>query len=166
MAGQVLLWHQNMTIPPSEPLPKFMDYEFRESVGYLISRLSAKLWNMGTQRSMPELGITSAQGSVLVMVASGKCTLAAELAREYGIDASAATRLVDRLEKRGLLTRVRCSQDRRVVRLAVTPEGRAIAEQMPAIFAGVREQLLSGFTLEEVGFLKSMLRRALTNGGG
>jgi DNA-binding MarR family transcriptional regulator len=48
----------------------------------------------------------------------------------------------------------------------VTPEGRAIAEQMPAIFAGVREQLLSGFTLEEVGFLKSMLRRALTNGGG
>jgi DNA-binding MarR family transcriptional regulator len=121
---------------------------------------------MGTQRTMPELGITSAQGSVLFMLASGKCTLAAEVAREYGIDASAATRLVDRLEKRGLLTRVRCSKDRRIVRLAVTPEGRAIAARMPAIFASVREHLLSGFTLEEVGFLKSMLRRALINGGG
>ncbi|HEY1998675.1 MarR family transcriptional regulator [Paraburkholderia sp.] len=155
-----------MTNPSSRPLPEFSEYEFGESVGYLISRVSAKLWNMGTQRTMPELGITSAQGSALFMVASGKCTLAAELAREYGIDASAATRLVDRLEKRGLLTRVRCSKDRRVVRLAVTPEGRAIAERMPAIFTSVREQLLSGFTLEEVGFLKSMLRRALVNGGG
>jgi len=74
--------------------------------------------------------------------------------------------VLDRLEKRGLLTRLRCSKDRRIVRLAVTPEGSAIAEQMPAIFAGVREQLLSGFTPEEVGFLKSMLRRALINGGG
>lgn len=62
------------------------------------------------------------------MIASGKCTLAAELAREYGIDVDAATRLVDRLERRGMLTRVRCSKDRRDVRLAVTPEGRAIAE--------------------------------------
>ncbi|MGF7137150.1 DNA-binding MarR family transcriptional regulator [Paraburkholderia sp. EB58] len=166
MTARVFYGIQIMTVPSSKPVSEFSDYQFGDSVGYLISRVSAKLWNMGTQRTMPELGITSAQGSVLFMVASGKCTTAAELAREYGIDASAATRLVDRLEKRGLLTRLRCSKDRRIVRLAVTPEGSAIAEQMPAIFAGVREQLLSGFTPEEVGFLKSMLRRALINGGG
>jgi len=99
------------------------------------------------------------------MVASGKCLLAAELAREYGIDASAVTRLIDRLEKRGLLTRVRSNEDRRVVRLALTPEGHAIAAKMPAIFNGVLDSLLGGFTPEEVGFLKSMLRRVLINSG-
>jgi DNA-binding MarR family transcriptional regulator len=166
MSGHDCYGIQIMSVPSSEPLPEFSDYALTESVGYLISRVSAKLWNMGTQRTMPELGITSVQGSVLFMIASGKCTLAAELAREYGIDASAATRVVDRLEKRGLLTRVRCSEDRRIVRLAVTPEGRAIAAQMPAIFTSVREHLLAGFTSEEVGFLKSLLRRALVNGGG
>lgn len=147
--------------PPLDP----REYQLGESVGYLISRVKSTLSNLVTQRSMAELGITSQQGSILFMVASGKCLLAAELAREYGIDASAVTRLIDRLEKRGLLTRVRSNEDRRVVRLALTPEGEAIAARMPAIFTGVLDSLLGGFTAEEVGFLKNMLRRVLVNAG-
>jgi DNA-binding MarR family transcriptional regulator len=109
------------------------------------------------------LGITGTQASILFMVASGKCQLAADLARDYGIDASAVTRLIDRLEKRGLLSRVRSSEDRRVVRLGLTPEGYQLAARMPEIFTGVMEKILVGFTPEEVGFLKSMLRRILAN---
>ncbi|HEY2020876.1 MarR family winged helix-turn-helix transcriptional regulator [Paraburkholderia sp.] len=154
-----------MTEPSTEPSPDLSEYQLGESVGYLVSRVKSTLSNLITQRSMAELGITSQQGSILFMVASGKCLLAAELAREYGIDASAVTRLIDRLEKRGLLTRVRSNEDRRVVRLALTPEGHAIAARMPGIFNGVLDSLLSGFTPEEVGFLKSMLRRVLVNSG-
>jgi DNA-binding MarR family transcriptional regulator len=154
-----------MTKPSPTPPPEISEYQVGESVGYLITRVKSTMSNLVTQRSMAELGITSQQGSILFMVASGKCLLAAELAREYGIDASAVTRLVDRLEKRGLLTRVRSNEDRRVVRLALTPEGQAIAARMPAIFTGVLNSLLSGFTPEEVGFLKSMLRRVLVNAG-
>ncbi|AXE92808.1 MarR family winged helix-turn-helix transcriptional regulator [Paraburkholderia sp. DD10] len=154
-----------MTKPSPTPPPEISEYQVGESVGYLITRVRSTMSNLVTQRSMAELGITSQQGSILFMVASGKCLLAAELAREYGIDASAVTRLVDRLEKRGLLTRVRSNEDRRVVRLALTPEGQAIAARMPAIFTGVLNSLLGGFTPEEVGFLKSMLRRVLVNAG-
>ena len=151
-----------MTDPSSIP-PEVSEYQLAESVGYLISRVKSMMSNMVTQRSMAELGITSTQASILFMVASGKCLLAAELAREYGIDASAVTRLIDRLEKRGLLTRVRSNEDRRVVRLALTAEGTAIAARLPAIFTGVMDQLMSGFTPEETGFLKSLLRRVLAN---
>jgi DNA-binding MarR family transcriptional regulator len=154
-----------MTEPSSTPAPEISEYQLGESVGYLLARVKSTMSNMVTQRSMAELGITSQQGSILFMVASGKCVLAAELAREYGIDASAVTRLIDRLEKRGLLTRVRSSEDRRAVRLALTPEGHAIAAKMPKIFTSVLDSLLAGFTPEEVGFLKSMLRRALMNSG-
>ncbi|CAB3697756.1 MarR family winged helix-turn-helix transcriptional regulator [Paraburkholderia rhynchosiae] len=154
-----------MTEPTSTPAPELSEYQLGESVGYLLARVKSTMSNLVTQRSMAELGITSQQGSILFMVASGKCLLAAELAREYGIDASAVTRLIDRLEKRGLLTRVRSNEDRRAVRLALTPEGHAIAAKMPKIFNGVLDSLLSGFTPEEVGFLKSMLRRALINSG-
>ncbi|NIE65136.1 MarR family winged helix-turn-helix transcriptional regulator [Burkholderia sp. Ax-1719] len=152
-----------MTEPTSTPPPKVLDYDFGESVGYLISRVRSSMSNLVTQRTVAELGVTSQQASVLFMVASGKCVLAAELAREYGIDASAVTRLVDRLEKRGLLRRVRSSEDRRAVRLALTPEGETIAARMPAIFTSVTDELSKGFTPEEVGFLKSMLRRILVN---
>jgi DNA-binding MarR family transcriptional regulator len=150
---------------PSAPPPDIAEYQFGESVGYLLSRVKSTMSNMVTQRTMAELGITSTQASILFMVASGKCLLAADLAREYGIDASAVTRLIDRLEKRGLLSRVRSSEDRRAVRLALTPEGLALAARMPAIFSSVIDKLLAGFTAEEVGFLKSMLRRILVTSG-
>ncbi|KMY85525.1 Transcriptional regulator, MarR family [Candidatus Paraburkholderia calva] len=138
------------------------NYVLSESVGYLISRVRSTMWNMVTQHTTSELGITSTQASIMFMLAVGKCTTAADIAREYGIDASAVTRLIDRLE-RGLLSRARSEADRRVVRLALTEDGRAMAEKVPAIFTSVLDQLLTGFSPEEVGFLKNMLRRILAN---
>lgn len=152
-----------MTDPTPTLPPEVRDYDFGESAGYLISRVKSAMSNIITQRTVAELGVMSQQASVLFMVASGKCVLAAELAREYGIDASAVTRLVDRLEKQSLLKRVRSSEDRRAVRLALTPEGEAIAARMPAIFKSVTDMLCQGLSPEEVGFLKSMLRRILAN---
>ncbi|HEX7686046.1 MAG TPA: MarR family transcriptional regulator [Trinickia sp.] len=151
---------------PSPPLPPEIScYQLDESVGYLLARTKSSMSNLVTQRTLSELGITSTQASMLFMIASGRCSLAAELARDYGIDASAVTRLIDRLEKRNLLSRVRSSEDRRAVRLAVTPAGRALAARMPEIFGTVIDKALAGFTPEEVGFLKSMLRRILANTG-
>ncbi|MGN6649435.1 MarR family winged helix-turn-helix transcriptional regulator [Trinickia sp.] len=152
-----------MTKPPSSLPPEVCNYQLDESVGYLIARAKSSLSNLVTQRTLGELGITSTQASMLFMIASGRCSLAAELARDYGIDASAVTRLIDRLEKRNLLSRVRSSEDRRAVHLAVTDEGRELAAKMPGIFGGVVDKALAGFTPEEVGFLKSMLRRILAN---
>jgi DNA-binding MarR family transcriptional regulator len=154
-----------MTKPPSSLPPEVCSYQLDESVGYLIARVKSSLSNLVTQRTLGELGITSTQASMLFMIASGRCSLAAELARDYGIDASAVTRLIDRLEKRNLLSRVRSSEDRRAVHLAVTDEGRELAAKMPNIFGGVVDKALAGFTPEEVGFLKSMLRRILANTG-
>ncbi|AIV88656.1 MarR family winged helix-turn-helix transcriptional regulator [Burkholderia pseudomallei] len=152
---------------PSSPQPDQDPalYQINDSVGYLMSRVKSLMTNMVTQRTQTELGITGTQATMLFMLAVGKCSTAAELAREYGIDASAITRLLDRVEKRGLLQRVRSSEDRRVVRLELTDEGRALTKRMPAIFRSVLDEVLDGFTPEEVGFLKSMLRRILVNSG-
>lgn len=149
--------------PSSSGGPSLAAHPINDSVGYLLSRVKSLMTNLVTQRTQTELGITGTQASVLFMLAVGKCSTAAELAREYAIDASAVTRLLDRVEKRGLLSRVRSHEDRRVVRLELTDEGRELAERMPEIFISVLDRLLDGFTPEEVGFLKSMLRRILSN---
>jgi DNA-binding MarR family transcriptional regulator len=147
----------------SEPSPKVAGHKLGENVGYLLGRARSTMWNMVTQHTLAELGITSTQASVMFMLASGRGLAAADLAREYGIDASTVTRLIDRLEARGLLNRVRSEEDRRVVNLEVTDRGMAIAERIPDIFSCVLDKLLLGFTPEEIGFLKSMLRRILVN---
>ncbi len=49
-----------------------------------------------------------------------------QLARAAALSASATTRLVTRLENRGLLTRILCADDRRGIYTELTPAGRAL----------------------------------------
>lgn len=52
-----------------------------------------------------------------------------QLARAAALSASATTRLVTRLENRGLLTRVLCADDRRGIYTELTPAGRKVLDQ-------------------------------------
>jgi len=51
-----------------------------------------------------------------------------QLARAAALSASATTRLVTRLENRGLLTRILCADDRRGIYTELTPDGRKLLE--------------------------------------
>jgi DNA-binding MarR family transcriptional regulator len=134
-----------------------------DNLGYLLARVRSTLWNSVTQLTQQELGVTATQASMLYMLASGQCLTAVELAKQYGIDASAVTRLLDRLEKRDLLVRVRSEDDRRVVKLRLTEQGRVYAARLPALYEVVLDKLLRDFSSPEIGLLKSMLRRMLAN---
>jgi DNA-binding MarR family transcriptional regulator len=50
-----------------------------------------------------------------------------------------------------------------VVNIALTPEGRAVAEQLPAILAGVQRELLAGFNEAEEARLRDFLARIYAN---
>jgi MarR family transcriptional regulator, lower aerobic nicotinate degradation pathway regulator len=58
-----------------------------------------------------------------------------ELARLLGLDKSSVTGLVDRAERRGLVTRVPSTTDRRAVLVSLTDEGRSLVSQAAARFA-------------------------------
>lgn len=75
----------------------------------------------------------------------GTATTVAELARECQLDTGAMTRLLDRLEAKGLCRRVRSLSDRRVVNIELTDEGRNAAEQVPHVLSRVQNEHLAGF---------------------
>jgi DNA-binding MarR family transcriptional regulator len=52
-----------------------------------------------------------------------------QLARAAALSSSATTRLVTRLEDRGLLTRILCADDRRGIYTELTPAGQALLNQ-------------------------------------
>jgi DNA-binding MarR family transcriptional regulator len=88
----------------------------------------------------------------------------AELARWLQVDAGAMTRLLDRLEKKGLCKRVRSTEDRRVVKVELTPEGATAIQQVPAVLAEVMNAHLAGFSKTEWQALKTYLQRMLDTG--
>ncbi|MEA3111543.1 MAG: hypothetical protein QOG58_1342, partial [Caballeronia sp.] len=58
-------------------LPRqIIDYKLDESVGYLLGRVRATMWNMITQQTMAGLGITATQASIIFMLASGRSLVA------------------------------------------------------------------------------------------
>lgn len=138
-------------------------YGPEESVGYLMKRVMNSVVQHADRR-LSEHGLTNAQWGPLFKISHGHCTTVAELARELQMDAGAMTRLLDRLEKKGLCKRVRSTEDRRVVNIELTPEGEAAAAKVPAVLCEVLNAHLAGFSKTEWQALKTYLRRMLDNG--
>lgn len=137
-------------------------YMAQESVGYLMRRIVSQL-AQDIDRRMEEGGLTNAQWMPLLKLSAGHASTVAELARACELDAGAMTRLLDRLEAKGLCRRERSSEDRRVVNLEMTPEGAQAAKAIPVVLSQIQNEYLAGFSIEEWHTLQSLLRRVLDN---
>ena len=84
-----------------------------------------------------------------------------EVARVAALSGSAATRLVSRLETRGLIARVLCDDDRRGIYSALTPSGRELLERArPAHDAALTHTLELAASDPDLGPLVAALLEA------
>jgi DNA-binding MarR family transcriptional regulator len=136
-------------------------FEPGRCIGPLIGRVRLTFLEALDRALMP-LNVTAAQYAVLATLASGADS-ASQICRGISYDAGAMTRMIDRLEQRGLLQRVRVGDDRRTVKLHLTEEGKALYPRMRASAMGVVNDLLRGFTKAEARQLEGFLKRMLDN---
>lgn len=108
-------------------------------------------------------GTTVPQWVPLYKVHLGHADTVAELARQCTLDAGAMTRLLDRLETKGLCRRERSESDRRVVHIKLTSEGVAAAEQVPEVLSRVYNEALEGFSDAEWQQFQHLLKRLITS---
>ncbi len=84
----------------------------------------------------------------------------ADLADGVLLSRSGLTRLVDRLERDGLLRRERCEDDARGYNAVITPKGRELFARARATHLdGVRERFLSRFSAAELRELGELWER-------
>ncbi len=102
-----------------------------DHVGYWLRRLSDEVHHSFEQQ-LAAHRVTVAQWNVLVTVYHQDATTTSTVARFIGIDPGAVSRLVDRLEGKGLMTRHADPASRRSTQLALTPAGQAL---VPALIA-------------------------------
>ena len=154
------------TSSPSQPGPGFYSpnqLQPENSVGYLMRKVMTSIRTQAdAQLSTHDL--TYAQWLPLFKISRCPATTVASLARDLETDPASMTRALDRLEAKGLVARERSTTDRRVVQLALTPEGQAAAAQVPPVLADVLNGHLSDFTHDEWQLLLRLLRRMLVNG--
>ena len=141
---------------------KASSYRVESSVGYLINKLAQTI-GRELDRRMVDLGLTDAQWKPLLLLQQGVCSTAADISRIAYHDTGAVTRLLDRLESKELLRRLRSAEDRRIVNLELTEEGERIASEVPKIITQLANQVLTGFSQDEFLQFRDLLNRALVN---
>lgn len=85
-----------------------------------------------------------------------------ELADRRLLSRSAATRLIDRMEKVGLVERIQDDADRRGTNVRMTDDGRAVFRKSAPIHRrGIEEHFLDQLTAEELSVMGSAMKRVL-----
>ncbi|KAA5603799.1 MarR family transcriptional regulator [Roseospira marina] len=128
------------------------------SVGRLLNEVANRLLDDVDRQARID-GITAAQWRVLMRIASGLDATAADLCRSMRYDSGSMTRMLDRLEARGLVRRTRCTEDRRVIQVDLTEEGAAVYPRVKRIGQNVLDHYLKDFTPDEIAVLTGLLRR-------
>jgi DNA-binding MarR family transcriptional regulator len=144
-------------------------YEPRKALGHLISQVRAGLLaaldqEFAVDARLAELELSGAQFVILATLAvADQAACATALCQRLSYDPGGMTRILDRLESKGLVHRYRSAADRRRVDVELTEEGRAAFPRMREISMDVLNGFLRGFTKTEARQFESYLKRMLQN---
>jgi DNA-binding MarR family transcriptional regulator len=138
-------------------------YRPDQSVGFLMKRVLSSILAQADAR-LETMDLTHAQWLPLFKLASKHCDTIAALSRDLDLDPGAMTRSLDRLEAKGLVRRERSTEDRRVIHLVLTEEGKKVARKVPPVMAEVLNNHLRGFSEDEWKQLLGLLARMVANG--
>jgi DNA-binding MarR family transcriptional regulator len=107
-----------------------------------------------------QLGIGPTEEKTLLLLSGPGAHSAGEIARHTGLTTASVTDLIDRLERKGFVRRVRDTKDRR--RVIVEPNAERLAElaQVFGSFQGVFTDLLDAYSDEQLITIADYLNRA------
>ena len=145
-----------------QPIYDIETFRPSHGVGAYIGRARRTIVEAIDAKLAP-LDISHAQWIVVLMLGDGAASTAAELCKILIYDPGAMTRLLDRLEKKGVLRRVRGESDRRAVRLELTADGKKLYPRILQALVDVFNRLLRGFKKGEVRQLEVLLKRMVAN---
>ena len=112
-----------------------------------------------TNRALAAEGarITVAQSGILFLLKHQDRRMISEVGRILGIENSAMTGLVDRLEKSGFVRRAADPADRRALLICITPAGLEEIEKAKPIIRRVNDEIKAGCPDHEIEGFKSVL---------
>ncbi|MBU9563271.1 MarR family transcriptional regulator [Burkholderia multivorans] len=139
--------------------------ELETSLGYYLTKARQVLFER-MDRALEPFDLTAQQIGVILLLSRGYARTPFELSRKMAYDSGSMTRMLDRLERKGLIARSRSEQDRRMIELALTERGADAARALPSLIATALNAQLAGFSADELATLTALLQRFIENGPG
>lgn len=123
--------------------------DFRASMGELKCITSERLVRQG---------ISMSQLHVMHLLESHGDMPMSRLAEMLDVSDSNATGLIDRVEERGFVERLRVATDRRMVMVQLTPAGRQLLDEIETVREGILSQVLDQLQPSQLNGVATALR--------
>lgn len=117
----------------------------------------ARAYRTAAAAQLSRLGLYPGQEVLLVELWRDEGRTQARLAQALGVEPPTVTKMVQRMEASGLVTRAVDPSDRRAVRVSLTPKGRALKIQVDAITAELERRTLAGLSDRQQADLRGLL---------
>ena len=131
-------------------------FELRTYLPYLINRVGCAVADAFADDLAAEV-LTVPAWRVLAVLLRDDRSRVGELAELTSIEFSTLSRLIDGLERRGLVARKPAADDARVVHVTLTSRGRSIATRLLPAAIDLEQRLVVGMSAAEVRELRRLL---------
>lgn len=131
---------------------------FKDCICFQLGAIGRKITRFYKDR-IASLGLTHGQFFLLVALFEEDGLLPSQLADKTALDRPTITGLLDRLERGGWIERRTAPEDRRALRIQLTPKAAREREVIMAIFEETNGQFMKTFSPEEWTLFQEFLKR-------
>ena len=110
---------------------RIMPFRIEDHTGVLIKK-AARLFEQVANRDLDKLGVTYAQTIFLIRLWEKNGQNQMELAKSAGLKQPTVVRMLDRMERDGLVKRIRNKEDRRIFNFYLTPKAKKACQKLEA----------------------------------
>jgi MarR family transcriptional regulator, transcriptional regulator for hemolysin len=139
-----------------------LEYDFQNSIGYWLCT-TAHGYECAMNELLTQQGITFRQCQVLAWLALEGELSQIELASRMRIEPPTLVRVLDRMERDGLVSRSGCPDDRRRKIITPLPKAKPMWKKIVAVAETVRQRAVQGMSKQEVSALKKLLGKVQQN---
>lgn len=112
------------------------------------------------EKACSAYGLTAKQQAMLVAIKElPKPVTIKELADCFDRDSASITFIIDRMEKDGLVVRIRDLKDRRSLRICITPKGKIMLNKSAKAISDLADKTISVLSKEELESLTSLMEK-------
>lgn len=147
----------------SAPAHTQRDFHLHNSFTFWIGRLASVMKDAFNQK-LASWDVTYPQWMILNVLHHQLADTPAQIAENIGVDRSAVTRLLDRLEAKNLAERMHDGLDRRSVKILMTRQGAALMDELNEAAREHQQLFLSQMHPTELRAFKTNLQKLLRAG--
>ena len=134
------------------------------TIGYMIARV-CMAHHYRASRFMSDIGLYLGQEMVLQHLWQEDKLTQSDLANKIGVQIQTIHKMIQRMEKAGLVIRHADENDGRVSRIHLTGKGRELQTVTEQAWDQLEEETLHGLTVEEQYILRRLLQKLESNLG-